>query len=181
MRTAPICIIFSVLLCVAGGQVRADDHNKLLDTIDKPPDMSLVNPLQHKAYQGSGFLKVQPYISDKGQYSTKSALSKEFAGTRSFFGIKNPWSAGSKVYPTEKAALQTNGVIKNADRKFASKEHVVKSYSQATTSHVEQKPAYYTQAFVARGPEQGLLNQESDKLEKTLTIDDIRDLLNKNR
>ena len=145
-------------------------------------DKSLANPLGNKMYgsdEGAKFNKK----SDAGtfRYDQKPGPGS-YKMVRNFFGIKNPW-IGSKTYVADKANLPSNNVITNADRKFTDKKAQAGEFTPADrkVAGQEDKKIKTDIQFVARGDSQGAITQANERLGKEMTIDQVRDLLNKSR
>ncbi len=153
---------------------------KLLERIQRP-NMELVNPMQGKTFNGGGGVKIQEAAVGRAAFdSTKTAALKEFSGTRSFLGIKNPWF-GNRVFETKAAPLSGLGGPAKLDAAYPTREAAIGGFAGSDkranlgSSRVEVQP------FLVRGEAQGALEQISDKISKEMTIDDIRELLNKPR
>jgi hypothetical protein len=152
-------------------------ERKLLERIQRP-DMQLESQFQSKSYSGSSGpnFKSSP-LSKKSYGANESPLIKEFSGSRSFLGIKNPWF-GQRVFAAKSASLISRTGFdpsKSYDDKQASTATYVAASKKANSSKTEvpQKP------FLVQGGAQGAMQQISDKVKKEMTIDDVRELLNK--
>lgn len=175
---APAFLAFLAFPSFLGAQ---QQERKLLDRIQRP-NMELANPMQGKSFHGGGGVEIKDAAIGRNAFAgTKSAAFKEFTGTRSFFGIKNPWF-GNRVFESKSATLSKSGGLGKLDaaypvrdahtREFPSSE---KQASLGNSSSIPSRP------FLVRGEAQGALEQLSTKISKEMTIDDIRELLNKPR
>ena len=158
--------------------VRAQQQErKLLDRIQRP-NMELTNPMQAKSFEGGGGVKMKSASIGKTPYDAgKTANLKEFSGARSFLGIKNPWF-GNRVFETKAAPL--SGAA-NINSSFQVRDAAVGEFSasdkkaRVATSDMNLRP------FLIRGNSAQGLDQISDQISKEMTIDDIREMLNKPR
>ena len=152
-------------------------ERKLLDRIQRP-NMELTNPMQAKSFEGGGGVKMKSASIGKSPYDAgKTANLKEFSWARSFLGIKNPWF-GNRVFETKAAPL--SGAA-NINSSFQVRDAAVGGFSasdkkaRVATSDMNLRP------FLIRGNSAQGLDQISDKISKEMTIDDIREMLNKPR
>lgn len=174
----PLVIVASLAVC--GSLCAQTQDRKMLDRMLKP-DMDLGNPLQTKEFNPGGSMELRAAsYSSRGFDPSKQANIKEFAFTRSFLGIKNPWF-GNKVFETG-----TPGDWQQKSMWGADKTVDVRT-APATAFYDSEKPANLgnsivpVQPFEARGAAQGAVSQVTDKISEKMTIDEVRELLNKNR
>ena len=174
---APALLALLALPAFLGAQ---EQERKLLDRIQRP-NMELTNPMQGKSFNGGGGVEIKDAAVGRQAFSgAKSPLLKEFAGTRSFFGIKNPWF-GNRVFETKTASLSKSGGLGKLDAAYPVRDALTREFPSSEkqanlgTSTVPVRP------FLVRGESQGALEQLSTKINKEMTIDDIRELLNKPR
>jgi len=172
--------IAAVILLLAPSSLLAQQQEKkLLDRIQRP-DMQLGSPLQSKSYQGASGLKIQGYpVSGKSYASTQSRPLKEFQGSRSFLGIKNPWF-GQLTYDAKSASLSPRSGAE-LSKSYSVKPADVVPYAASSQSANSSKPEVPLQPFLVQGEAQGAMQQISDRVKKEMTIDDVRELLNKPR
>ena len=156
-----------------------EQEKKLLDRIQRP-NMQQGNPLQSKAFAGvSGSGVKTSSFADKTHGTARSGTLREFSGARSFLGIKNPWF-GQSVYDA-KSALLSSRMGFDTSKSYALKPAATGSFSDASKKANATKPQVPTTPFQVQGEAQGALQQISDKVKKEMTIDDVRELLNKPR
>jgi len=152
-------------------------ERKLLDRIQRP-DMQLESQFQSKSYTGSSGTKFKSSpLSEKSYGANESPLTKEFSGSRSFLGIKNPWF-GQRIFAAKPATLISRTGFdpsKSYDVQRASTATYVAASKKANSSKTEVLP----KPFLVQGGAQGAMQQISDKVKKEMTIDDVRELLNK--
>lgn len=179
MRNAIAPVLLAVLTAPAflGAQ---QQERTLLDRIHRP-NMELTNPMQAKSFGGGGGLKIQESPMGRSAFGgAKSASLKEFSGTRSFFGIKNPWF-GNRVFETKNAALSAAGGLAKLGSAFPVKDAATRGFAASGKSAPMDSEGYKVRPYLVRGKAQGSLDQLSDRIHKEMTIDDIRELLNKPR
>lgn len=142
--------------------------------------MQLGSPLQSKSYQGEAGFKIQgSSVSDKTYGTSQSGNMKEFQGSRSFLGIKNPWF-GQLTYNSKSASLSPRSGAE-LSKSYSVKSAGVVPYAASSQSANLSKPKVPLQPFLIQGEAQGATQQISDKVKKEMTIDDVRELLNKPR
>jgi hypothetical protein len=170
----------AAILLLAPCSLSAQQQEKtLLDRIQRP-DMQLGSLLQSKSYQGASGLKIQgASVSGKTYGATQSRPLKEFQGSRSFLGIKNPWF-GQLTYDSKSASLSPRSGAE-LSKSYSVKPSAVVPYAASSQSANLSKPEVPLQPFLVQGEAQGAMQQISDKVKKEMTIDDVRELLNKPR
>lgn len=139
------------------------------------PNREKSNPMGEKAYQGRAFASRE---FAAGSYTgVKSAEAKGFT-TRSFLGIRNPWF-GRKVHATSAVPGLNPYVL--GDRSYAVREVPVRAAQAAdTASSYEGRSGEEVRPFLGRGKSQESLNVQHPS-GTALTIDEVRELLNRNR
>lgn len=156
-----------------------EQEKKLLDRIQKP-NMQLGNPLQSKAFSSvSGAGVKTASFANKTHGTAQSGALREFSGTRSFMGIKNPWF-GQRAYDA-KSALLSSRLGLDTSKSYALKSAATESFSEVSKKANATKQPVPIKPFLVQGEAQGALLQISDKVKKEMTIDDVRELLNKPR
>ncbi len=167
--------VFLSLLCLTIGtaSLRAQDQeNKLVDRLLKP-DMTLANSAQNKQFNGTGTTPVDKKFEPKSFYSGNEKTTKSFSDGR---GFSAKGFEAKKLTPAEKAA-NANGEPTYAGTKFSTQDSsLVRSSTEdgkvaQTREYAESRP------FLAQGTRQKILSQQ----DKPLTIDEIRELLNKSK
>lgn len=141
------------------------------------PDRDRANPMGQKAFTAKPF--EGRAFAGTGQYhDIKAARTKEFT-TREFLGIRNPWF-GKKVYATE-AARELNRYLL-ADRGYASSPVETESAPDGERAAVLRDAGKVdsNRAFAVRGKSQGSIDA-SYPSGAALSIDEVRELLNRNR
>jgi hypothetical protein len=165
---------FSLLVVATAIAEGQEQEGKMMDRMMRP-NMELSNPAQDKKFTAVEGVSVDKKFEAKEFYSGHEPVTKSFFGARSFFSK----AFGTGKYARAKAAANYR---KNADLAFAStqfqskKSEIVKESSfakkkSATRDYAESKP------FLAEGTRQKQLSEQSH----AMTIDEVRDLLNKGR
>jgi hypothetical protein len=162
-------------LTACAGLARAQEQEKKLADRLLRPDMTLVNSAQDKKFTGQGVALV-----DK-KFVAKSFYAGDKRTPRSFYGGKDFPAKGfeTKKFARAKWAANTKA---NAEMAYANVEFVTRKSSLILTASEEGKVAKtrdYAESrpFLAEGTRQRILSQE----DKPLTIDEIRELLNKSK
>ena len=160
----------------AATAVAQQQEQRMMDRIMNP-DRDRANPMGEKAFEAKPFEGRK--FSETGEYTgVKSARTKEFT-TREFLGIRNPWF-GKKVYATD-AARELNRYVL-ADRDYASRSVETSAARDEGRSAVlrDATEADNSRAFALRGKSQGSIDA-SYPSGGALTIEEVRELLNRNR
>lgn len=184
MRAA-LLLLFSLMGLTAARAADGPERG-LADRINYRPPMvgekitkenqAWANPLSSKKFEGTGDLDLKKDSGNLKSFETKKFSDSKFE-TRSFLGIKNPWF-GNKVYDTGKKDQWAKDALNGKDNKFSVEQAVVKGYEPGKKEAVLNGGTVETKTFAERGKAQGAL---TDDQRKNLTIDDVREILNKNR
>jgi hypothetical protein len=169
--------MFLLIAASASGFSQTQERN-LMDRVMKP-DMQLANQLQNRAYSGESVQGQKTSSAANTEYrGSKRAVVKDYAFTRSFLGLKNPWF-GSKVFDAGNADNTAKYLIKNADREVTVKKAESVSYYDATKGAYYGSPVVPTRTFIPAPAAKGAVSQISDKINDKMTIDEVREILNK--
>lgn len=173
-----ILIAFLLLASLASGFSQTQEV-KLVDRIMKP-NMEMGNPLQGKSFSETSAVKLRNSpAASRGFYDIKDAMTKDFPFTRSFLGVKNPWFGG-KVYTTKETAMLSKYDVKKAGAGL-DKSTDVTGYYSATKDANFGSPVVPLSTFVPKPGAAGAVSRISDKINEKMTIDEVRELLNKPR
>jgi len=139
------------------------------------------NPMQNRSFTSSPGLKVKEF--NAGAFTgSKSASTGEFK-TKSFFGIRNPWF-GSTVYKTDSSSFANRSARENS-KGFDTAAFAVKANSasnQKSSLADEQLPnSVRPRETVLPSKAQGGVDRFTENLGDDLTVDEVRDLLNKGK
>lgn len=145
------------------------------------PDPSLANPLGSKTFEGGGGLDVKKKSSMENAFLYDQEITEEkYRGTRKFLGINNPWF-GKKVYEAKEASLWSKSVVPNANREFSTESVETPSAYQADKAMITGPEVVRTRPFLGQGGAQGSMNKITESMKKEMSIEEVRELLNKNR
>ncbi len=150
----------------------------MLERIHNPKMES--NRMQDKAFTGGTGIQVRAFNTGDFQGS-KSASTGEHK-TKSFLGIRNPWF-GSTVYETS-ASTFADRSARERDETFTTAAFAVDANSNANRSASidEQLPnSVKPREASIPGKSQGSVDRFTQNLSDDLTIDQVRDLLNKGK
>lgn len=151
-------------------------EQRMMDRIMNP-DRDRANPMGVKAFTAKPFEGRE--FQDGGEYTgVKAARTKGFT-TREFLGIRNPWF-GKRVYTTEAARDLNRYVL--ADRDYSSRSFETRAAVDEGRSAPlrEATGDENTREFLARGKAQGSIDAVNPS-GGSLTIDEVRELLNRPR
>jgi hypothetical protein len=153
---------------------------KLLDRVTAKPDMSLVNPMNNKKFGGGGFFPGKK-VAGSSEFLYKQRFSAEkYRNVRSFLGLRNPWF-GKMIYDPRQASLWSKTLAVNEGKKVPVESAQTQKFYQADKKVAKREGPVKTSAYLGRGSAQGSLDQISDKIGKNMTIEQIREILNKDR
>ncbi|MDX2079565.1 MAG: hypothetical protein SFU53_02155 [Terrimicrobiaceae bacterium] len=170
-----------LFLVVLGASAFAQTQDrKLLDRMLKP-DLQQGNPLGGKEFNPGGAMELRAAGDSRRAFETgANAGIREFPFTRSFLGVKNPWF-GNKVYDARKAGEWADARAFGSDRTFEARDARVTTFADENKKANFGSPEVPVQPFLVRGGAQGALSEISEKVSKDMTIDEVRELLNKPR
>jgi len=165
------------LLCLTSFGVPAHaqiQERKMVDRLLEP-DMSLANSAQDKKFVAVGGTPVDKKFEATSFSGGHEATTKSFGGSKSFL---------SKIFGTGKYARAeaAANAKSNAEMAYAKSEfrtHDSALVRQSPDSDKQSKVQEYAdqRPFLAKGTRQEILSQQ----DKPLTIDEIRELLNRNK
>lgn len=152
----------------------------LMERMDNP-NMSLGNGMQNKKFVSSGSLKIKQYSESADTFgATREASLGAYAFTRTFLGIKNPW-LGPKTFDAKKASLYTRSFLPNLERQMPVKKAIATTFDPRKDTPILGNPVVQTREYRGDGVAQGAVSRISDKITADMTIDQVRELLNKPR
>ncbi|MEX1111467.1 MAG: hypothetical protein WEB31_06665 [Chthoniobacterales bacterium] len=164
-----VAILFAAPLCAQ------EQEQRMMDRIMNPK-VEEANPMGAKAFSSTSFSLKK--FEGSGEYrGVKPARTKEYT-TRKFLGIRNPWF-GRKVYETGAARELTKYVL--SDKEFASRTVDPKSAPEEGREALQFDGEVDTRQFLGRGKSQASLSQAYGQGSAPLSLDDVRELLNRNR
>lgn len=163
--------LFCLLLCAGIGRAQ-EQENKLVDRLLKP-DMTLANPAQNKQFTGTGTTAVDKKFEAKSFYSGAERTTKSFSGGKDFSA--KGYETG-KFGRAEKAA-NTDGEPIYAKTKFLTGESSLVHSAREGEKVAPTRDYAGNRPFLGEGTRQKILSQQ----DKPLTIDEVRELLNKSK
>jgi hypothetical protein len=163
-----------VFLAATGFWVRAQDQErKLVDRLLKP-DMSLQNSDQKKKFTADS-TSINKKASVRAFYVEKKSDSKQFSGTREFSTRQfnsRPYG-GSRGAP-ENSSQQTMG---NSRRAYPTQSAPASRNAPQSDKKASSRAYAENRPFLDQGKSQKAFNRQNTPL----TIDQVRELLNKNK
>lgn len=170
----------ALLAFVAVTASAQQQESEMLRRILEPPGQGDVSALQDVSYgEGTSFESSSYAIREYP--GAKEADTSTFA-TKSFLGIKNPWF-GKSVVETPTAALADKSAAAGS-RTFGTSEFATDSANrvdqEAEIRNVVPTARAVTLEQMTRDGDLGV-SQFTQNLEKDLSIDEVRELLNKTR
>ena len=137
--------------------------------------MSLANPAQNKKFVAAEGAAVDRKFETKSFYSGNERRLKSFGGVRNFFAKE----FGTKKFSRGETSAR---VVASAELAFANSQALAQASSLsrvaseegkvlATRGYADNRP------FLGKGTRQKILSQQ----DRPLTIDEVRELLNKNK
>jgi hypothetical protein len=142
-------------------------------------DPALTSSLSRKKFEGGNAAASKTFgTSEFG--GTKSAGIKNYQ-TRSFLGVKNPW-LGKKVFEGSRN-FDAGKAAQESQQKYEAQSFAVREYNQGRKEDLKDLAAKPTGAaeprpYLIQGKTQGGVDQFTQNVQKDLTIDDVRNLLN---
>jgi hypothetical protein len=161
-------IVLVVAFCLVGSMARAQEQErKLVDRLLEP-NMKLENSQQNKQFTGGGTVTPKS-ASTRSFYVSNRELTKTFADTR---------EAGTRSYSSHQFATKAAN-LPPPPRTQTYATAKARNISAARESFTRYDSRQYagSRAFVEQGKSQKALHQQ----DHPLSIDDIRELLNKNK
>ena len=171
VRSFAVCTVLAILICCACGQ---DQERKLIDRLLKP-DMALQNDAQNKRFASDGSASINKRASVGSFYIHQQTSSKDFSATRDFATSR----FYSQTYRSGRRAYEASSQQTVATSQFAHANHTASGVRDAPQSGKKVASRAYAgnRPFLDEGKSQKSLNQKN----APLTIDQVRELLNKNK
>ncbi len=167
---------FLTIVCCLAQQ----NERKLLDRVTAKPDMSLINPMNDKKFSTGGFSSGKRATGPSTFLYDQKLSTERYGGIRSFLGIKNPW-VGKVVYDSNQASVWSKTLIPNANKKIRTESAATRKSYLAERKAARREDPVKTSAYLGRGSAQGSFDLISEQVGKNLTIEQVREILNKDR
>jgi hypothetical protein len=164
------------MIFAASVQAQEQDQ-RMMDRILNP-NREKANDMSGKVFEGRDF-SGKTFSTGDGYTGVRSAHAKEFH-TREFLGIKNPWF-GKKVHETGVASQGMHRYLLG-DRSYATRDVPVKGAAGMDREAAlnDRTSIATSRTYLARGKAQGSIDQQYPST-GPLSIDEVRELLNRNR
>ena len=172
MRTfVVVWAVLAAALCCVRAQ---DQEKKLVDRLLKP-DMTLQNDAQNKKFVGDGSVSVHKRANIGSFYVQQKSRSKSFSGTKDFSTAQ----FYSQTYHGGRAAREVSSQQTIGKSKAAYADQTARGVRDASQSGKKVASRAYagSRPFLDQGTNQKSLNKHNDPL----TIEQVRELLNKNK
>jgi hypothetical protein len=169
-RILAACLLLAAFSCARG----QDQERNLVDRLLKP-DMSLQNTAQNKKFIAANGASINKHATTSAFYVEKKSTSKRFSGTRDF----SAWQFNAQSF---------HGGDKAAN--FSSRKQITnskRSYSTQTARSLRDahEAGRTVDALIFAGSrpflDQGKSQRSLDRQNPPLTIEQVRELLNKNK
>ena len=172
MRT-PLAVwaLITAGLCCVHAQ---DQEKKLVDRLLKP-DMTLQNDAQNKKFIGDGSASINKRAKVGTFYVHQKPRSKNFSGTRDF----STTQFYSQTYHGKRTAYEVSSQQTLANSKATYASQTASGVHDASQSGKKVGSHAYggNRPFLGQGTKQKSLNKKNEPL----TIEQVRELLNKNK
>ena len=162
--------------CLSGACCFAQqDEKKLLERVLAKPDMSQINPMNAKKFDSGGFLMKKAASGSSSFLYTQKASTEKYENVRSFLGI------GRKVHESGQSNVWSKTLIPNKDTAYPVESARAGKFHEAERRASRREQPFRTSPYLAQGSAQGRLDQLSEQIDKNMTIEQVREILNKNR
>jgi hypothetical protein len=162
--------ILALTVCTVGAQVQ---EKKLIDRLLEP-DMSLQNNAQNKQFATRGSTTTKQ-ARTKSFYVRERKREKEFSGVRNFFA--KMFRTRRSRYSDVQANLKTRSQVKTPQIPASTSAYATAPPALASNKRYDTSEFSGSRPFLARGKSQKALSAQ----DRPLTIDEVRELLNKNK
>jgi hypothetical protein len=151
-----------------------DQEKKLVDRLLKP-DMALQNDAQNKKFAGDGSASINKRASVGAFYVHQKPSSKNYSGTRDF----STTQFYSQTYRGGRTAheISSQQTLTNSKSTYASQTARGVRDAPQSGKKVASRPYPGNRPFLNQGTNQKSLNRQNEPL----TIEQVRELLNKNK
>lgn len=165
-------LIALVFLFVAHAQAQ-EQERKLLDRILKP-DTTLQSSEQNKQFVVGGGEVMTKQAPTRWFFFKKRSAEKEYAGVKNFQAKE--FSTNTSRYAKQQADTSTRNKLTKVDEPYRTTAYVTRNAHDS--SKVAETSDYRdVRPFLVKGKSQSSLNPH----DRPMTIDEVRELLNKNK
>jgi hypothetical protein len=165
-----VSILLTTAFCCVRGQ---DQEKKLLDRLLKP-DMALQNDAQNKKFTGDGSVSINKRASVGAFYVHQKPSSKNYSGTRDFSTTQfysQTYRGGRTAYVSSQQTLANSKATYANQTARGVRDAPQSGKKVASRAYAGNRP------FLNEGTNQKSLNRQNEPL----TIEQVRELLNKNK
>lgn len=163
------------LLLFATAVVQAQDQeSRMLERMMRP-NMDLSNPAQDKKFTAVEGTSVDKKFEAKQFYSGHEPVTKSFLGTRSF--LSKAFGTGKYARAETAASYRRNAHLAFASTEFQTQKSALVKQSSFAKKSAATRDYADSRPFIAKGTRQKQLSEQNH----AMTIDEVRDLLNKGR
>ena len=166
-------LLLGLTVCLASARAQEQEH-KLVDRLLRP-DMSLASTEQDKKFTTVGGTSVDQKFVAKSFYSGDEKLTKSFWGVKIFSAKEFETRGFSRSDAAANA--RTNAEIANASTEFPTKKSSLVRTASEEGRSAKVRDYADNRPFLGEGTRQNVLSREN----KPLTIDEVRELLNKSK
>ncbi len=174
MRAALLIALVFLSCTVAHAQTQQEEQVRI-DRILKP-DENRANPMQSKAFYGGKNFNQSRAANVKSFYYTEKVTPKT-APTRGFSGGKTFWGS-NQTAGTKTAETHPWRWLSNLGHAFGSKKAETK---QAWDAEKKYGTRAVPEVREYRGPEKNAVDRTMMNSDKKMSMNDVRELLNKNK
>jgi hypothetical protein len=169
-RVLAACVLLAALSCVRG----QDQEHRLVDRLLKP-DMSLQNPAQNKKFMAAKGASIDKHAVTSTFYLEKKSNSKRFSGARDF----SAWQFNARSFHAgdNAANFSLQKQITDSNRSFSTQTARNLRHAQEAGRTVDALIFTGNRPFLDQGKSQKALGRQNPPL----TIEQVRELLNKNK
>ena len=170
-KSRGVGVLLLAVLCSANAQ---DQEKKLVDRLLKP-DMTLQNDAQNKKFVGDGSASINKRANVGTFYVHRKPRSRNFSGTRDF----STTQFYSQTYRGGRTAYEVSSQQTLANSKATYANQTARGVRDAPQSGKKVASRAYAgnRPFLNEGTNQKSLNRQNEPL----TIEQVRELLNKNK
>ena len=166
-------LAFIVLLSGIAAASAQEQENKLMDRLLRP-DMQMANPAQQKKFVADG-ASVDKRARTSSFYTPEKTLGKTFPVKRSF--LSRIFSTNHSPAVDTTANLSTRSILTNAHTAYVTPNAYPTRTAAGSERSAPGKDFSGNRPFLDQGKSQKSLNRQ----EAPMTIDQVRELLNKNK
>jgi hypothetical protein len=169
-RLLAACLLLAALPYARG----QDQEHQLVDRLLKP-DMSLQNPAQSKKFMAAKGASIDKHADTSTFYLEKKSNSKRFSGARDF----SAWQFNARPFHAvdNPANFSAPNQITNSNRSFSTQTARNLRHAQEAGKTVDALIFTGNRPFLDQGKSQKALGRKNPPL----TIEQVRELLNKNK